>query len=179
MQNPIAIRFAKLPRGQVNGCHGGYYQERVSSFDTQSGVFFHVKYRRVWEKVDKQYIPWNTHQRCFVCHDDVIKWKHFPRYWSFVRGVHRSAVNSLHKGQWRGALMFSLICSWINGWVNNREAGDLKRQRAHCDVIVMCNMNFLRIHLIKFSIPSWSLALGYMQYCFSSMDIIVMYKFEQ
>ena len=43
-------------------------------------------------------------------HDDVIKWKHFPRYWPFVRGSHRSPVNSLHKGQWRGALMFSLIC---------------------------------------------------------------------
>ena len=35
--------------------------------------------------------------------------------------------NSPHKGQWRGALMFSLICVWINGWVNNREAGDLRR----------------------------------------------------
>ena len=42
-----------------------------------------------------------------------------------------------HKGQWRGALMFSLICVWINGWVNNREAGDLKRHWAHYDVIVM------------------------------------------
>ena len=40
-------------------------------------------------------------------HDDVIKWKHFPRYWPFVRGIHRSPVNSLYKGQWRGALMFS------------------------------------------------------------------------
>ena len=36
------------------------------------------------------------------CHDDVIKWKHIPRYWAFVRGIHRSPVNSLHKGQWRG-----------------------------------------------------------------------------
>ena len=44
-------------------------------------------------------------------HDDVIKWKHFPRYWSFVQGIHRSPVNSPHKGQWRGALMFSLICT--------------------------------------------------------------------
>ena len=60
-------------------------------------------------------------------HDDVIKWKHFPRYWPFVRGIHRSPVNSPHKGQWRGALMFSLICVWINAWVNNREAGDLRR----------------------------------------------------
>ena len=44
-------------------------------------------------------------------HDDVIKWKHFPRYWPFVRGIHRSPVNSPDKGQWRGALMFSLICA--------------------------------------------------------------------
>ena len=72
--------------------------------------------------------------------DDVIKWKHFPRYWPFVRGIHRSPVNSQHKGQWRGALMFSLICVWINGWENNREAGDLKRHRAHYDVIVMCSV---------------------------------------
>ena len=33
--------------------------------------------------------------------------------------------------------MFSLICVWINGWVNNREAGDLRRYRGHYDVIVM------------------------------------------
>ena len=71
-------------------------------------------------------------------HDDVIKWKHFPCYWPFVRGIHRSPVNYPHKGRWRGALMFSLICVWINGWVNNREAGNLRRYRAHYDVIVMC-----------------------------------------
>ena len=44
-------------------------------------------------------------------HDDVTKWKHFPRFY--------------------------FICSWINGWVNNREAGDLRRHRAHYDVIVI------------------------------------------
>ena len=70
-------------------------------------------------------------------HDDVIKWKHFLRYWSFVRGIHRSPVKSPHKGQWRGALMFSLISDWINGWVNNRETGDLKRHLDHYDVTVM------------------------------------------
>ena len=73
-----------------------------------------------------------------ICHDGVIKWKHFPRYRPFVRGIHLSPVNSPHKGQWRGALMFSLICAWINAWVNNREAGHLRRHRAHYDVIVMC-----------------------------------------
>ena len=72
-----------------------------------------------------------------MSHDDVIKWKHFPRYWPFVRGIHRSPVNSPHKGQWRRALMFSLICVWINGWVNNSEAGDLGRYHAHYDVTVM------------------------------------------
>ena len=65
--------------------------------------------------------------------------ENFPRYWSFVRGIHRSPVNSPHKGQWRGALMFTLICTRINGWVNNREAGDLRRYRPHYDVIVMSN----------------------------------------
>ena len=70
-------------------------------------------------------------------HDDVIQWKHFPRYWPFVRGIHRSPVNSSHKGQWRRALMFCLIFTWINGWVNNREAGDLRRHQAHYDIIVM------------------------------------------
>ena len=70
-------------------------------------------------------------------HDDIIKWKHFPHYWPFVRGIHRWSVNSPHKGQWSGALMFSLICAWINGWVNNCEAGDLRRHRAHYDIIVM------------------------------------------
>ena len=74
-----------------------------------------------------------------LAHDDVIKWKHFPRYWPFVRGIHRSPANSPDKGQWRGALIFSLICAWINGWVNNREAGELRRHRAHYDAIVIYN----------------------------------------
>ena len=65
------------------------------------------------------------------------QWKHFLRYWPFVRGIHRSPVNSPHKGQWRGALMFSLICAWINAWVNNREAGDLRCHHIHYDVTVM------------------------------------------
>ena len=60
-------------------------------------------------------------------------WRHqteiFSRNWS--------PGNSPHKGQWRGALMFSLICVWINDWVNNREAGNLRRYRDHYDVIVM------------------------------------------
>ena len=54
-----------------------------------------------------------------------------------VDEIHRSPVNYPHKGQWRGALMFSLICARINDWVNNREACDLRRHRPHYDVTVM------------------------------------------
>ena len=49
----------------------------------------------------------------------------------------RSPVNSPHKGQWRGVLMFTLICARINGWVNNREAGDLRPNRAHYGVMLL------------------------------------------
>ena len=78
----------------------------------------------------------------YIYHDDVIKWKNFPRYWPFVRGIHRSPVNSPHKGQWRGALIFSLICAWINVWVNNREAGGLRCHCVHYDDIVMIGSVF-------------------------------------
>ena len=70
-------------------------------------------------------------------HHDVNKWKHIPRYWPFVREIHWSPVNCPHKGQWRGALMFSLICAWLNGWVNNRETGVLRRHRARYDAFVV------------------------------------------
>ena len=83
-------------------------------------------------------------------HDDVIKWKHFPRNWPFLRGIHRSPVNSPHKGQWRGALVFSLICVWINGWVNTREAGDLRRYRAHYDVTMMHTFHWQVEHATKY-----------------------------
>ena len=76
-------------------------------------------------------------------HDDVIKW----RYWPFVREIHRSPVNFPHKGQWRGALMFTLICARKNGWVNNGGAGDLRRYLAYYDVIVMLGRNFRDVQI--------------------------------
>ena len=51
-----------------------------------------------------------------------------------------------HKDQWCGSLIFPLICAWINGWVNNREAGDLRRHRAHHDVTVMLTEAFIFCH---------------------------------
>ena len=90
--------------------------------------------------------PCTAHRSCNMAyaissywsfHDDVIKWKYFPRNWPFVRWIPRSAVNSPHKGQWRGALMFFFICARINGWVNNCEAGDLRRLRPHYNITVI------------------------------------------
>ena len=72
-----------------------------------------------------------------IVHDDVIKWKRFLRYWPFARGIHRSAVNSPHKGQRCGALMFSLICARTKGWANNRDTDDLICHCVHYDFTVM------------------------------------------
>ena len=67
-------------------------------------------------------------------------------------------MNSSHKGQWREALMFTLICTRINGWVNNREVGDLRRHHGHYDVILMINKLICSIVLyIKYINPYWKL----------------------
>ena len=58
-------------------------------------------------------------------------------YWPFVKGIHLSAVDSTHKDQWRGALVFSLMCSWKSVWKYNRDTGDLRRHSTHCDVTIM------------------------------------------
>ena len=85
--------------------------------------------------------------RDFGTHDDAVKWEHYLRYWPFVRGIQRSTVNSPHKCQWRRALKLSLIRAWLNGWVNNREAGDLRRHRAHYGVPVMGDLYVIHLGL--------------------------------
>ena len=70
-------------------------------------------------------------------YDGIIKWKKNPRYCPLVRGIHQSTGNSPHNSQWRGALVFSLICTRMNDLANNREAGDLKRHRAYYGVSFM------------------------------------------
>ena len=85
-------------------------------------------------------------------HDDVIKWKHFRRYWPF----HRSPAYSPHKGHWRGALVFSLTCTWTKVWTNNRDAGDLRCHRSHYGVTVMAYY-FTRLKYHRFSTIVWYL----------------------
>ena len=90
----------------------------------------------------------------------------FSALLAICAGSHRSPVNSPHKGQWRGALMFSLICVWINGWLNNYEAGDLKRYHARYDVIVMRmrilgNPSWLILGLFRASLRNTNYVLDY------------------
>ena len=66
-----------------------------------------------------------------------LRHQHFSCHWPFVRGLHRPPVDSPHKDQWRGALMFSFMCAWTNGWANSEDVGDLRRQSAHCYVTVI------------------------------------------
>ena len=75
--------------------------------------------------------------------------QHWPNPWwrhqieTFSALLDHCEVDSPHKGQCRGALMFSWICRWTNDWANNRDAGVWRRHRAHYDVIVMIHY-FLR-----------------------------------
>ena len=77
-------------------------------------------------------------------------WRHqmetFSALLAICAGNSLSPVNSPHKGQWCGALMFSLIFVWINYWVNNHKAGDLRRYWAHYDATVMQGINLILFH---------------------------------
>ena len=80
-------------------------------------------------KIDVQYLARKGELRGAnrgAKHGDVIKWKHFPRCWPSVRGIHRSPASNAEL--------------WTNSWANHQDAGDLRRHRAHIDVTVMiCN----------------------------------------
>ena len=82
-------------------------------------------------------------------YDDVIKWKPFSALLALCEGIHRSPVDSHHKGQWSGAWMFSLI--WTNSWPNERDTGDLRRHRAYYDVTVMWETSHCFYRQIAFS----------------------------
>ena len=124
-----------------------YFQKTFTSWDRHRRISIYAAeiFRRKWKRQNKKFWYWNGWYNFYV-----VPWSTLnivmmtssngnffrvtgPLWW----GIHRSPVNSPHEGQWRRALMFSLICAWINDWVNNREAGDLRRHRAHYDVNVM------------------------------------------
>ena len=104
------------------------------------GVFLDLRLNKRWSK--QSWGWWFETLSCpFWRHCNVeiisIKWKYFPRYWPFVRGIHRSPVDFPHKGLWRESWMFSLIYAWTNGCAKTHDASDLRRRRAHYDATVM------------------------------------------
>ena len=105
--------------------------------------------------------------------DDVIKWKHFSRCWPLMRRIHRipppppprvSGGFPLQR-KWRGALMFSLMCAWSNGWANSRDDGDLRRHDSHCDVIVMCQQQQVSNSWLDRHFTLFQLVLCYEERC--------------
>ena len=87
-----------------------------------------------------------------MLHDDVIKWKRFPRNWPFVREVTGHRWLPRTKANDAEFWCFLWSAPWINGWVNNRDAGDLRRHRAHYDVIVMVRDDISCFGLFNISI---------------------------
>ena len=87
--------------------------------------------------VDPYTWPWSPNGQ-----DHIWPWK--------FNDTAACTVKSPHKGQWCGALMFSLPCAWINDWVNNREAGDLRRYRGHYGVNAMM-ISIQQLLIIKFT----------------------------
>ena len=114
-------------------------------------------------------------RHCVICdsiiptvhinHDGVIKWNNFRATGALCAGM----ANSPHKGQWRGALMFFVICTWTNenNRVNNRDAGDLRRHGTHYDVLVMVlqHMTYL-----LFNVSAWAHQIGITLYWVDAYD---------
>ena len=93
---------------------------------------------------------WNPHTKGQQCEKrSTLWWRQQMETFSASLAISAEnlpvSVNSPHKGQWRTTSMFSLICAQINSWVNNREVGDLRRHRAHYDVLVMSRITCLQV----------------------------------
>ena len=147
-QSPASLAFVRgIHRDPVNSSHKWPVTRRIIPFDDVimeyrvNGSVYGCHADNTSSEI-KDFIKscpeqYYQHHELTPVHDDVIKWKYFPRYCPFVRGIYQSIVNSPHKDHWHGALMFSLTRARINGWVNNREAGDFRHHRTQCDATVM------------------------------------------
>ena len=87
-----------------------------------------------------------------------------------------TGVKSPHKGQSRGALIFSLISTWINARVSNREAGDLRR--AHYDVIVMYVQLWPNVYPIQARTNDWYFAVGILKSLFLNWKFLFWFDFD-
>ena len=121
---------------------------------TVNRVEKNIKGRQKIDLLWKRPTHWHVHIYTWRIYPDIIRFTtplcimmtssngNIFRVTGPLCGEFTGPVNSSHKGQWRGALMFFFICAWINGWVNNREAGDLRRYHGHYDVTVMRSVSW-------------------------------------
>ena len=115
---------------------------------------------------------WNTVESTWWRH----KMETFSVLLALCGGIHRSPLNSPHKGQWCEALIFSLIWAWSNGWVNNRDAGELRRHPAHYDVTndtwmnLMIKMMMMMMMMMINDHKSWLLRCNKWWYQFWCFD---------
>ena len=113
-------------------------------------------------------------------HDHAIKRKHFLCNWPFVRENHRSTMDSPHKGQWRRALMFSLMCAWTKDWRNSEvtvTADAVMSIWRHCNDVTVMELH-LNPCLAEFFWEKnrWLTArLQYLQ-CVSNEDTVILHK---
>ena len=106
----------------------------------------------MWHKLCRSFHPWcpGVKTRCLSSnvistplveqHDDVMTWNSFPHYRPFVKGIHRSPVDFLHKDTLMRTFDVSLKLAWTNCWTNSRIADDLRRH----DIQVTSQFNTLR-----------------------------------
>ena len=73
--------------------------------------------------------------------DSTTWWRHKMETFSALLVFCADNSHSPNKGQWRGALIHSLICAWTNSWANTEDAGDLRSHRAHHDATIMWSHN--------------------------------------
>ena len=133
-RNLLATKVVRLA-GQWNNCqwakiHRSYDDEKYVNFIYKFSFSFSHRWGSHFQAARILLISWWW--LWFFLHD-VIKWKQFSMLLALCVG--NSPVTG--EGQWCGAFMFSLICAWTQGWINNRDAGDLRRHPAHYDIIVM------------------------------------------
>ena len=113
-QRPVTrsfdVFFDLLPKKRLSKQSWGWWCETLSHPSrrhrndtwTNEVMMSFWKDGRTHETTTPVGVMWGINEH----HEDVIKWKHFPRYWPFVQGIHRSPASSPHKGQWHGALVF-------------------------------------------------------------------------
>ena len=137
MVNAMACRYLGtkcLPQPGVTFCQLDWTWMNKLQWKSNETKYF--SFKKMYSRMSLTILFW---PQCVNSHGPSTGWRHQMETFSALLAIcaGNSSVNSQHKGQWRRALMLSLICAWINSWVHNRKAGDFRRHPAQYDITVM------------------------------------------